>query len=158
MDTLFEEHTPPLSEEKHGGLRAAPDHEMNAGVYPRLHSKGSLACYEKGGNTSALPTRCSERETDPNREGKPMPIVIGLLALFMPRLVVVLLFFFTEWLAGIFDSLLWLILGFLFLPTTLLWYSAVHHWFGGEWTVLPIVGIMIAILIDVSPAGSRRSN
>jgi hypothetical protein len=47
MDTLFGEHTPPLSEGKHGGLRAAPDHEMNAGVCPRLHSKGSLACYEK---------------------------------------------------------------------------------------------------------------
>jgi len=85
-----------------------------------------------------------------------MPFLIGLLALFAPRLVVALLFFFTQWFHGIFDSLLWLILGFILLPTTLLWYTAVQHWFGGQWTLWPIVGIVVAILIDVSPAGSRR--
>ena len=56
----------------------------------------------------------------------------------------------------IFDSLLWLILWFIFLPTPLLWYTAVQHWFGGEWTLWPLVGIVIAIVIDVSPAGRRR--
>lgn len=90
-----------------------------------------------------------------------MPFLIGLFALFMPRVVVALLFFFTQWFQGIFDSLfslLWLILGFIFLPTTLLWYTAVQHWFSGQWTLWPIVGIVIAILIDVSPAGSRRTD
>jgi hypothetical protein len=38
--------------------------------------------------------------------------------------VVVLLFFFTNWFVGIVDSLLWLILGVIFLPTTLFWYTA----------------------------------
>jgi hypothetical protein len=85
-----------------------------------------------------------------------MPLLIGILALFMPRLVVALLLFFTQWFSGIFDSLLWLILGFIFLPTTLLWYTAVQHWFGGQWTIWPIVGMVIALLIDVAPAGSRR--
>jgi hypothetical protein len=85
-----------------------------------------------------------------------MPLLTGLLALFMPRLVVALLFFFTQWFYAIFDSLLWLILGFIFLPTTLLWYTAVQHWFSGQWTVWPIVGMVIAMLIDFSPAGSRR--
>jgi hypothetical protein len=85
-----------------------------------------------------------------------MPILIGLVALFTPRLVVVLLYFLTNWFTGVFDSMLGVILGFIFLPTTLLWYSAVHHWFGGQWTIIPIVGVVIAILIDLSPAGSRR--
>lgn len=49
-----------------------------------------------------------------------MPLLIGLLALFMPRLVVALLFLFTQRFYGIFDSLLWLILGFIFLSTALL--------------------------------------
>jgi hypothetical protein len=49
-----------------------------------------------------------------------------------------------------------LILGFLFLPTTILWYAAVQHWFSGQWTPWPIVGLGIALLIDFSPAGSRR--
>jgi hypothetical protein len=28
----------------------------------------------------------------------------------------------------------------------------VHHWFGGAWTLWPVVGIVIALLIDLSPA------
>ena len=84
-----------------------------------------------------------------------MPCLFGCLALLTPRLVIVVLYLFTNWFAGLFDSLLWPILGFVFLPTTLLWYTAVQHWFGGEWTVIPIIGIVVALLIDVSPAGSR---
>lgn len=55
-----------------------------------------------------------------------------------------------------FATLLWPVLGFFFAPTTLLWYSAVQHWFGGEWSLWPVVGIVIAILIDLSPASGRR--
>ncbi|HUF28513.1 MAG TPA: hypothetical protein VMM18_16160 [Gemmatimonadaceae bacterium] len=87
-----------------------------------------------------------------------MPCLLTLLALVTPRLVIVLLWFFTTWFQGIFQTLLWPILGFIFLPTTLLWYTAVHHWFGGEWTFWPTVGIVVALLIDLSPAGGRRRN
>jgi hypothetical protein len=87
-----------------------------------------------------------------------MLFLIALLALLTPRLVVALLFLFTGWFHGIFDSLLWLILGFIFLPTALLWYTAVQHWFSGQWTLWPLVGIVVALLIDVSPAGSRRGD
>ena len=84
-----------------------------------------------------------------------MPCLFVLLALAMPRLLVFLLWFFTHWFRGILG--LWLILGFIFLPTTLLWYTAVQHCFGGQWTLWPIVGLVIALAIDVSPArGSRR--
>lgn len=85
-----------------------------------------------------------------------MPCLVAILALMAPRLVVVLLWFFTNWFRGMFDTVLWPILGFLFLPTTLLWYSAVQQWFGGEWTLRPVVGLVIALLIDVSPAGGRK--
>lgn len=87
-----------------------------------------------------------------------MPCLMTILALFTPRLVVVLLWLFTNWFTGLFDSVLWPILGFLFLPTTLLWYTAVQHWFGGQWAILPIVGLVIALLIDVSPAAGRRGD
>ena len=60
-----------------------------------------------------------------------MPCLMTLMALAAPRLVVALLWFFTHWFRGVFDNLLWPIIGFVFLPTTLLWYSAVHNWFGG---------------------------
>ena len=85
-----------------------------------------------------------------------MPFLLTLLALLTPRLVVVLLFFFTNWFVGIVDSLLWLILGVIFLPTTLFWYTAVQHWFVGQWTLWPIVGIVVALVIDVSPAERYR--
>ena len=85
-----------------------------------------------------------------------MPCLLTLLALVTPRLVIVLLWLLTHWFSGLFRTPLWPILGFLFLPTTLLWYTAVQHWFNGQWTLWPVVGIVVALLIDVSPAGGRR--
>ena len=85
-----------------------------------------------------------------------MPCLLVLLALLTPRLVVFLLWLFTGWFDGLFPSPLWPILGFVFLPTTLLWYTAVQHWFGGVWSLWPVVGIVIALMIDVSPVGGSR--
>ena len=81
---------------------------------------------------------------------------LALLAFFFPRIVVVLLWIFSHWFEGVFDTILWPILGFIFLPTTLLWYTAVQHWYGGEWTFIPIAGIILALLIDISPAKAKR--
>ncbi len=85
-----------------------------------------------------------------------MPCLISLLALAAPRLVAALLWFFTTWFRGVFDNMLWPILGFVFLPTTLLWYSAVHNWFGGRWTFWPVAGLVVALMIDLFPASGRR--
>jgi len=86
-----------------------------------------------------------------------MPCLLALLALITPRLVVFLLWLLTNWFSGIFDTILWPVLGFFFLPTTLLWYTAVFHWWGGEWTLWPIVGIVAALMIDLSPAKKKRA-
>jgi hypothetical protein len=85
-----------------------------------------------------------------------MPCLMTLLALAAPRLVVAILWFFTHWFRGVFDNLLWPVIGFVFLPTTVLWYSAVHNWFGGHWTFWPVVGLVIALAIDLGPASGRR--
>lgn len=85
-----------------------------------------------------------------------MPCLFVVLALAAPRVTIVLLWLLTRWFSGLFDTVLWPVLGFIFLPTTLLWYSAVQHWFGGQWTFWPVVGIVVALLIDVSPASGRR--
>lgn len=85
-----------------------------------------------------------------------MPCLLAILALGMPRVVVVILWLFTHWFSGIFHIALWPVLGFVFLPTTLLWYTAVQHWWGGQWSLIPIIGIVIALLIDLSPASGRR--
>ena len=85
-----------------------------------------------------------------------MPCLFAVFALLTPRLLIVVLWFFTTWFRGVFDSLLFPILGLIFLPTTLLWYTAVQHWFGGQWSLWPIVGMVVALMIDISPAGGRR--
>lgn len=85
-----------------------------------------------------------------------MPCLLAILALATPRLLVALLWFFSRWFEGVFPSMLWPILGFIFLPTTLLWYTAVQHWFQGQWTLWPVVGLVVALVIDISPAGGRR--
>lgn len=85
-----------------------------------------------------------------------MPCLLTLLALATPRLVIILLWLFTFWFRGLFTTPLWPVLGFVFLPTTLLWYTAVQHWFAGQWTLWPVVGLVIALVIDVSPTTHRR--
>jgi hypothetical protein len=85
-----------------------------------------------------------------------MPCIAVLFALFTPRLMILVLWLFTGWFKGIFDSALWPVLGFFFLPSTLLWYSAVQNWWGGHWGVFQIIGLVIALMIDMSPASGRR--
>jgi hypothetical protein len=90
-----------------------------------------------------------------------MPCLFAILALLTPRLVIALLWLFTNWFHGAFHApfaspLVPMVLGFVFLPTTLLWYVAVQHWFGGHWTAGPVIGLVVALLIDVSPASGRR--
>ncbi|MGH7592723.1 MAG: hypothetical protein ACRELE_02580 [Gemmatimonadales bacterium] len=85
-----------------------------------------------------------------------MPCFVVLLVLVAPRLGIALLWLVSHWFDGLFTSLLWPIIGFVFLPVTLLWYTAVQHWFGGEWAgFLPIAGLIITLMIDLSPARAR---
>ena len=87
-----------------------------------------------------------------------MPCLFAVFALAAPRLVILVLWFFTTWFRGMLDNnILWPVLGFIFLPTTLLWYTAVQHWFAGQWTLWPVVGLIVALAIDVSPASGRRA-
>lgn len=85
-----------------------------------------------------------------------MPCLFALLALIVPRAAIVLLWFFSAWFVGVFNTMLWPILGFFFAPTSLLWYSVVQNVFGGTWDLIPIIGMIIAVLIDLSPSSSKR--
>ena len=87
-----------------------------------------------------------------------MPCLFVLLALATPRVVIILLYLFSNWFHGVFPSAFWPVLGFIFLPTSTLWFSAVHNWWGGHWGVIQIIGMIIALFIDTSSsAAGRRS-
>ncbi len=79
-----------------------------------------------------------------------MPFIIAIIGLFAPRLVAFLLWLFTDWLTGVFDTMLWPLLGFFFLPLTMLWYSAVANWYGGEWNEWRVAVLVLAVLFDMS--------
>jgi hypothetical protein len=84
-----------------------------------------------------------------------MPCLLLIIALVAPRLLVFALWL-IGWFQGVFPNLLWPLLGFIFMPTTLLWYTAVAHWYEGIWNGWRLVVLIIAIVIDISPARGRR--
>lgn len=86
-----------------------------------------------------------------------MPCLAVLIALIAPRFLILLLYFTSNFFTGVFQTVLWPVLGFFFLPTTLLWYTAVHQFYGGDWNgAIQVIGIVIALIIDISPAGGKR--
>lgn len=85
-----------------------------------------------------------------------MPCLLALMALAVPRLVIAAIWLLSNWFQGVFGSLLWPVLGFFFAPVTLLWYSAVHNWYGGIWQPWHVAVLVVTILIDLSPGAGKR--
>ncbi|NQV72860.1 hypothetical protein HQ496_07040 [bacterium] len=85
-----------------------------------------------------------------------MPCFFALGALILPRLTILYLWFLSNWFVGVFNSLLWPILGLFFAPTTLLWYSVVQQIYNGSWGLFQIVVLVLAIMTDVSPSTSKK--
>lgn len=83
-----------------------------------------------------------------------------IIALFVPRLVALYLWLFTEWFSGVFATSLWPVLGFLFMPYTMLWYSAVVNWYAGRWEFWQWLILAIAIIADLSSGkgGASRAS
>jgi hypothetical protein len=90
-----------------------------------------------------------------------MPCLLLLLVLAFPRVVMVCLFLVSNYLQRAIDSLLLLILGFLFLPLTTLTYA----WLVNSHRMLTdgvnVIILIVAVLIDVGGLGGgewhRRS-
>ncbi len=87
-----------------------------------------------------------------------MPILTLLFGYFFPRVVIALLYLFTSWFRQGFDGVILPVLGFLFMPLTVLWYGLVQYYYGGDWSTWPTVGIVLAVLLDLGliGRGARR--
>jgi hypothetical protein len=84
-----------------------------------------------------------------------MQCLLALLALATPRLVIVLVVVFSDWLGSAYNFFLWPLLGFFFLPVTTLAYAWSIHTYGGM-QGLGLVAVILAFLVDVGLIGSSR--
>lgn len=78
--------------------------------------------------------------------------ILTLIALVTPRVAMVLILLLTDWFARAFDTVIWPVLGFLFMPYTTLAYMAAKLNAGevsGGWLIL----LIVAILVDVGHWG-----
>jgi hypothetical protein len=63
----------------------------------------------------------------------------------------------TDYIGRAFDSFVWPLLGFIFLPTTTLAWAFAQNSERGEVTGLYLVLVVIAVLLDLGLIGSGRS-
>lgn len=81
-----------------------------------------------------------------------MGCILGLVALIAPRLVLVLLWFFSDYLSEAFGTWLWPLIGFFVLPLTTLAWAFSAHSLGGA-TPLGIGLVVLAFLADIGVIG-----
>jgi hypothetical protein len=81
-----------------------------------------------------------------------MCCVLALLALVGPRIVLALLWIFTNYLNRAFDTFLWPLLGFLFLPWTTIAYAIAQNELGGM-TTLGLLTLAVGFLLDIGVLG-----
>ncbi len=86
-----------------------------------------------------------------------MPCLVGLIAIFAPRVAIVLLVIFSDYIGEACKNNLWPFLGFFFMPFTTLAYAwawhASNHSISGGWLAV----IVIAVLIDLGIIGGGGS-
>jgi hypothetical protein len=82
-----------------------------------------------------------------------MRCLTAILALFFPRLAMVVIWLCTSWFSIAYQTILWPILGFIFMPYTTLAYMAAminnHHAVSGGWLAL----VIFAVLVDLAHHG-----
>jgi hypothetical protein len=85
-----------------------------------------------------------------------MPCCVVLIALSAPRIALVLVWLFSDYLGRAYDTLLIPLLGFVFLPTTTLAYAwAINS--RGEVKGFALAVVIVAALIDVGAIGGSKA-
>jgi hypothetical protein len=83
-----------------------------------------------------------------------------IIALVMPRVAMVIIFLLTDWFNRAFATVLWPVLGFLFMPyTTLAWMLAMlsnNHQVTGAWVIVVAVGVVLDLGAHGGLARRRR--
>ena len=85
-----------------------------------------------------------------------MPCLLALLAVAFPRVAIVLLWLFTNFFNGVvypIQGLVIPILGFLFLPLTLIVYTYLEKTSGGHLSTGQLIFVFVAVIVDLGLVG-----
>jgi hypothetical protein len=86
-----------------------------------------------------------------------MPCLLALLAVAFPRIAIVLLWLFTNFFSGLYQTVVIPVLGFLFLPLTLIVYTYLQRSHPAGLTTEGLIFIFIAVVLDLGLIGGGRS-
>jgi hypothetical protein len=82
-----------------------------------------------------------------------MPFLVGCLALGTPRVAIVLVILFSNYIGGAYDTRLWPLLGFFFMPLTTLSYAfAINS--NGSVDGMHLVLVVVTVLLDLGLVGA----
>ena len=81
-----------------------------------------------------------------------MPCLIGCLALTTPRLAIILVVIFSDYIGRAYDTVLWPLLGFVFMPLTTLAYAWAIN-VRGSVDGIHLVIVVLAVLVDLGVIG-----
>ncbi|HEY7211813.1 MAG TPA: hypothetical protein VH477_16195 [Bryobacteraceae bacterium] len=82
-----------------------------------------------------------------------MPCLLALLSVAFPRVAIVLLWLLTSFFNVLHSNIIVPILGFLFLPLTLIVYTYLLRAYGGHFGVTQLVFLFIAVIVDLGLIG-----
>jgi len=86
-----------------------------------------------------------------------MPLIVGCLALLTPRVAIVLVVVFSDYIGRAYETAIWPLLGFLLMPLTTLAYAwAINS--NGSVAGLYLAVVVVAVLIDLGIFGKSASH
>ena len=86
-----------------------------------------------------------------------MPFLVGCIALGTPRLAIILVVIFSDYIGRAYDGLLWPILGFFFMPLTTLSYAfAIND--NGSVEGMYLVLVVVTVLMDLGLVGASSTS
>ena len=82
-----------------------------------------------------------------------MPCLLALLVVAFPRVAIVLLWLFTNFFTGIYHGIVIPVLGFIFLPLTLIVYTDIQKTTPGAMGTQQLIFLFIAVVLDLGLVG-----
>lgn len=86
-----------------------------------------------------------------------MTCLMGLMAMAFPRVAIILVVIFSDYIGTAYQTTIWPLLGFFFMPVTTLAYAWAMH-SSGSVAGLQLFVVIIAVLIDVGILGGGAAN